>query len=287
MNVPAIENKGDVGVLFYGNHLNKDKPNFMLHFHSVIEILYFTEGKTRIVCEGEEYIAEKGDLLLIRSFSPHELYAVDDNYSGHLVLQITPYFVLSQSDSNHGTTFLLMLSFANDKTKVLWKKEECEVLGLDRLFSKLEQEKFKSDCFFPFLRNAYSAEIITTLLRDIGISTSKESTTEDMKQRIFDSMIFIQKNFANDITVEQCAKNVSLSPCYFSRNFKAIIGKSFKEYLNSVRIANANQYLRSTDKPITEIAGLCGFNSTSHFIVTYKKYQGDTPLSRRKNVTVK
>lgn len=282
MREPFVELKGEIGTNFFSNRLTETHPYFMLHTHSVIEILYFTEGLHRVVCDGVDYIAEPGDMLLIRSYTAHELFKEGQKDTFHFVLQITPSFILSVANTESGTSYLLALSFSNNNSKCLWKREECERLGLDKAFESLIKEKQEPDYCYDLTKNYLAAQITSIILRDTKDENIEVNESEELKRRIYDSMIYIQRNFAEDITAEDCAKNVSLSLYYFSRSFKAIAGRSFKKYLNFVRITHAKQMLSSTDKPITEIATECGFNSVSHFIVTYKESQNTTPLAYRK-----
>lgn len=282
MGEPFVERKGETGIAFYTNSLNKNRPHFMLHTHSVIEILYFTSGVHRVICNNNEYIAHPGDALLVRAFVAHELFAVDGLQCDHYVLQISPSAVLCLADSFTSASYLLALSFSNSDAKCLWTREECDKNGLTDCFTRLIEERKVSGYCYDIARNAYSAQILCAMLRDARDDSVKSGEKEELKRRIYDTIVFIQRNFSEDITAEQCAQNVSLSFYYFSRSFKAVTGRTFKEYLNLVRIFHANQLLATTDKPITEIATDCGFNSVSHFIVTYKKSQKTTPLAYRK-----
>ncbi len=281
MKSTVFEKRNDFSINFFANYLPKTNPHFMQHLHSVIEILYIIEGRHKIICDNIEYIAEAGDMVLIRSFTSHELYS-NDEYCHHMVLQIPPAVIISMADSNLSSSYLLALSYSNNNSKCLWKKHECEKLGINHIFNNLISERKSPEICYDLIRNAYSMEIIAKILRDTSNLPTMTQEKEDLKRRIYDTTIYIHRNFSNDISAEECAKNVSLSLCYFSRNFKAVTGFSFKEYLNIVRILNANNLLVTTDLPITEIASRCGFNSTSHFIVTYKKQQNTTPLAFRK-----
>ncbi len=282
MREPFVELKGETGANFFSNGLTEKRPYFMLHTHSVIEILYFQEGTHRVVCDGVDYIADPGDMLLIRSYTAHELFREGTQNTLHFVLQITPSFILSVAASDTSASYLLALSFSNNDSKCLWKKDECERLELNTIFERLIEERKRMGYCYDLTKNYLAAQIVSIILRDTKKENVELNESEELKRRIYDTMIYIQRNFAEDITAEDCAKNVSLSLYYFSRSFKSIAGRSFKKYLNLVRINYAKQLLSSTDKPITEIATACGFNSVSHFIVTYKENEGTTPLAYRK-----
>lgn len=72
---------------------------------------------------------------------------------------------------------------------------------------------------------------------------------------------------------------------YFARLFRAVMGKTFKKYLVSVRLAKAKSILLSTDVSVTDVAMACGYSNLSYFISEYKKEFGKTPRQERKEIT--
>ncbi len=55
-------------------------------------------------------------------------------------------------------------------------------------------------------------------------------------------------------------------------------------YVTLLRLDRAKELLQSTDRPVTEIAFECGFNSSQRFSTVFKKFTGTTPsLYRQKN----
>ncbi|MBO5852485.1 MAG: helix-turn-helix transcriptional regulator, partial [Clostridia bacterium] len=156
--------------------------------------------------------------------------------------------------------------------------------GLSDAFERLHEEHSMKKYGHDIACIAILSQILTTLLRETEGESPLPTVSEDIKRRIYSSTIFLRRNFMYDVSEEICAKQASLSRYYFSRNFKAVTGRTFREYLNLVRIEHANVLLTTTEKSISEIASLCGFGSVSHFIYTYKKSQNITPLAfRHKN----
>ena len=128
-----------------------------------------------------------------------------------------------------------------------------------------------------------AAEIVLALLRDTEqqLLPPADAQNENLIRRIYDAIVYINKHYAEDITAESCSRYVFLSYSYFSRSFKRITGHTFKDYLILTRLNHAEKELVSTEKPITEIASGCGFNSVSYFIAMYKKLKGTTPSAFR------
>lgn len=86
----------------------------------------------------------------------------------------------------------------------------------------------------------------------------------------------IAENFAQPLGLDALAEAVHLNKCYFVSLFKSQTGITPMQYLLRYRIAVACKLLL-TDRPIGEIAALCGFFEPTNFFVRFKKATGLTP----------
>ena len=68
---------------------------------------------------------------------------------------------------------------------------------------------------------------------------------------------------------------------YFSRQFKALTGFGFLEYLTQTRIRAAEQLLAETDLSIVDIAELAGFSCSNYFGDVFRRYKGVSPSAYR------
>jgi YesN/AraC family two-component response regulator len=57
--------------------------------------------------------------------------------------------------------------------------------------------------------------------------------------------------------------------------------RSFKEYLNTIRLTEAQRLLSETDRQIIEISMAVGYNNISHFNRIFKEKNGKTPREFR------
>ena len=94
------------------------------------------------------------------------------------------------------------------------------------------------------------------------------------------SINYINNNYS-DVDESRAAASVNMSYSYYSRVFRSVVGKSFKEYVNSVRINHAERLLVSTDMTVTEIAHSTGYATSSHFIENFRRQKGKTPKQYR------
>ncbi len=92
----------------------------------------------------------------------------------------------------------------------------------------------------------------------------------------------INLNFAmSDLTLDQVASTVNLSPNYFSSLFNQETGMTFIEYLTDIRMEKAKDFLRCSGKKITEIGYLVGYLDSHYFSYIFKKTQNCTPSEYR------
>lgn len=88
------------------------------------------------------------------------------------------------------------------------------------------------------------------------------------------------------LTLPELAKKFGLSESGLSKKIKAFTNMTFKEYLTKTRIEAAKSLLISSEKSITEIAVLCGYNSSNFFGDVFKKNMGMSPSSYKKMLTM-
>jgi YesN/AraC family two-component response regulator len=123
-----------------------------------------------------------------------------------------------------------------------------------------------------------------------------ESAEEEMQERhkvgaealkvyrryLPDIVQHINRNFMQKITLDDVSKQFYISRFYLSKTFKETTGFTFVEYLNSVRIKEAQKLLIITNKKIIQISYEVGFGSVAHFGRVFKTITGYSPLQYRK-----
>lgn len=94
----------------------------------------------------------------------------------------------------------------------------------------------------------------------------------------------IEKNFAGDISLEQVAKHVHLSPAYLSELFKKETGMSFIDYKTIIRIEQAKKLLSMPSMNIAEVSSKVGYSDPKYFSKLFKKITGKTIFEYKKEV---
>jgi transcriptional regulator GlxA family with amidase domain len=92
---------------------------------------------------------------------------------------------------------------------------------------------------------------------------------------------FIEKNYAEKISVDELANHCSLSRRNFERRFKKATKYSPAEYIQYLKIEAARKQLESSRYHINEVMYAVGYNDNKAFRTTFKKITGLSPLEYR------
>ncbi len=93
---------------------------------------------------------------------------------------------------------------------------------------------------------------------------------------------YIRENYATDLTLEEVAQAVHISPYYLSHLFKEELGVTFIGFLTKVRIEQAKNLLLETNLTIQQISYKVGYQDSSYFTKVFKKMEGRTPTQFRR-----
>ncbi len=109
-------------------------------------------------------------------------------------------------------------------------------------------------------------------LRDTKLNGSKLS--EIAIRTVCD---FIEDHLCTQLTLEDLAALVCLSPFHFARCFKATIGLAPHQYIIARRIELAKRLLLTTTLNVADIAWTIGYENISHFRRLFALHIGVTP----------
>ena len=94
---------------------------------------------------------------------------------------------------------------------------------------------------------------------------------------------FITNNWKENFSVSDLAKLCCVSESTLYHLFQKNLGQTPVQFLNSIRINVAIEYLETTNYSISVISSLSGFSSENHFRKTFQSFTSTTPLKFRKS----
>ncbi len=124
-------------------------------------------------------------------------------------------------------------------------------------------------------------ESFITNITDVVIAHIEEMQRQKTQSIISKVKELVEKNYAEDASLETVASQVYISPCYLSVIFKKETNMTFKNYLMNTRIEKAKELLETTDLKIYEIAERVGYTDTRYFSELFARICGKTPSQYR------
>jgi YesN/AraC family two-component response regulator len=110
-----------------------------------------------------------------------------------------------------------------------------------------------------------------------GSETSRAETAALLDNHLHRALAFIDANLHSHLSLEQAAREAGMSKYHFCRQFKAVLGMSFRECLARRRIERASVLLRDQKRSVTEVYLEVGFKDLSHFGRVFRKITGEPP----------
>jgi two-component system, response regulator YesN len=112
----------------------------------------------------------------------------------------------------------------------------------------------------------------------------KNRTTTNLRV-INQACDYIVHHCHKNISLEEVAQTVHLSPFYFSRLFKQEKGYNFVDFLTQVRMDKAKKMLQNPDFTAVRIASEVGYQDASYFSRVFRQTTGLTPNQYRHGIS--
>lgn len=232
-------------------------------------------------------------------FGVSQLYLMDGNekYTDKMFLQREErdqiYQVLSLNRVDQLVRFYRMLA---EK----WKKDHCSqaefvqntryILSvITRRLSDLQKTDIEEDTLRQLnviATQSYCVENFTDkicgLIEEIYENISREDGDNQIENVVDILWAHIHKHFAEDVDVNNFAREYGYHPVYLITQFSKLKGISPTKFLIQRKMSFAKQLLDDTDMTLKEITAAIGYNDVSYFSRAFKEHVGLSPSSYRK-----
>ena len=126
--------------------------------------------------------------------------------------------------------------------------------------------------------------LITPLCNMLELAYIKSAHDGKNEEQLIDRVIRDVKQYhTRQRTLDDVCSRLCCSRSQISHIFKKHTGKSFRQYLNEVRLEDAKTLLRYSKLSITEIALSVGFGDSAYFSSVFTKYTSQSPAAYRRS----
>lgn len=256
------------------------------HWHPVYEFNTVISGQVTYTINGKDYLLNTGDSIFINSGNMHTakscIQCPDSIVYG---------FTFDSSlitDSRDSVYYTKYFSPINSESVPAFKIPCQPGSGssirsiISELYSlKSSDSVYELQCMELILR---AWKILFQIISRSGLTDAVPSYGKNDIKKLAELkaiLVYINNHYRDAISIDELCKiaGISRSTCF--RLFDKYTSCRPNEYINSLRLKNASILLRNSDKTITEIAGMCGFDTAAYFSTTFKQRYGVAPREYR------
>ena len=245
------------------------------HYHEFCKILLLVQGSGGYFIDGQRYLLQSGDVVLLDAHSIHRPELDPDSPYERIILYISPDYLKRQSTADCH----LQSVFSAEKGHVLRLPEERKQ-KIFRMAAQLERDLTEDSFGREILSNAGLLRLLVEIGRNReNPDTDRTSPVMPKDKRIVDILRYIDENIAEDLDAESIANAFFVSKYHMMRQFRRETGTTLHLYITQKRLVKARELMDSGMRA-TEACYRCGWRSYSSFTRAYGKHLGTTPTGR-------
>ncbi len=250
--------------------LNMDLKEFSkiteLHWHDFFEIEMVTGGTALHHQNNETKEIRPGSLCFLTPTEIHQVEPLESYKSINITF----------NDSWIPSDFLTLIMYKEQSVLYL-SPDSFEFLKAvsKKMLEEFNQENPHRLIYLKNLINCILSEITRYLPPKNELSSKKELDV------IRQALTYLYCNFRNSPSLHDVAKIAGLSDNYFSEVFHKATKQTYNRFLNDLKLQYAYNLVLHSDKSITDICFLSGFNSMTHFQREFKAKYRCSPSEKR------
>jgi AraC-like DNA-binding protein len=248
------------------------------HFHSPYEIYYLVSGERYYFIKDRAYYIKKGDIVFINSSDLHKAYNAENPTHQRALINFEQTYIAGLGD---GAKDIVSFLFCQNAPVISLSLEE--QIHVEAILGIVSKEIDNKKIGYEIRINAQVIELLVTCARFIESNKAPIPIhLSPVREKVFEIVRYINENYDEPLTLPYISAHFYISPYYFSRIFKETTGFTFVEYLNSIRVQQAQRLLRETGLSVTEISEKVGFGSITQFGRKFKDIAKISPLNYRR-----
>ena len=237
---------------------------YISHLHHHIELGFVKSGHTKVSIDSNGYDVESGDIIVVFPNQIHRFETIERER--YILLLVNP-DMLPELNKQFTTTLPvsnLIKGAARDKE-------------LSELIESISETYFSNEPYKDAILRGYLLAFFGKLLRKTELR-DVQSCDYHVLGMILNYCI---TNSDKNLSLGMLESELHISKYYISHIMSSKLHIGFNDYINSLRVSNACKYLLRTDKSVTEIMEIVGFNTLRTFNRAFFKQTGVTPSAYR------
>ncbi|WAC15018.1 AraC family transcriptional regulator [Dyadobacter pollutisoli] len=266
------------------------RPYFIVpwHFHPEIEIMLLTSGSgTRFVGDSIEAF-QANELVMVGANLAH-VWKSGEGHFGQKNTQLAGamYIVVKETELDH----ILLYEEMRPVRELFLRAQRGIQFGYEitKRVGEMILEAYQQsgpDQLVSFL-NVLKELAETSDYRYLCSAHYRQKVDHHDMAKLDSVLDYLIMNYKNEVRLEEVADIANMSLTAFCRYFKERAHKTVIQFLNEIRIEQAQKMLLETQYNVDKISLECGFKNITNFYQQFQKIVGTTPLNFRKQNLVR
>jgi len=256
------------------------------HYHDHYELNYLLSDEHIYFVKDKVFTMKKGSIMAVNIYDLHRSISSGAYKYERIVLAFKKRFIEDILKSSPDLDLLGFFTLDHPLIK-LDATQQSYVENI--LFNMINEDKSKMEGYSIYVKTLI-VQLLIYLNRVHSASANEAFEYNNPKYKKISEIIqYINSSYSNKLTLSSISSNFYISPNYFCSLFKSVTGFTFIDYLNNLRIKEAQRLLCETDSKISEISEKVGYESMTHFGRVFKSITGISPLKYRninKNIKI-
>lgn len=273
MNHEEYEQRGYLVEDFRLFHLRDEEMRRVAwHYHNFHKIIFFLSGDAAYDIEGQRYILEPGDILLVGRGDIHRPEVAPNTPYERVVLYISNSYLHAHSNPNFDLSWCF--KFARREFRfVLRPDSDTQIPALLKsLENSLSNEGFGQE----LLSKSIFMQLLIEVSRSAMTHNFSYAPSAVADEKVVAILRYLNDNLTRKISIDDLASQFYISKFYMMRRFRDETGSTIHSYLNNKRLLLARELIAG-GMPITDACYQSGFQDYSTFSRAYKKQFKHTP----------
>lgn len=180
--------------------------------------------------------------------------------------------------------FLIMMNRISQLNDAAKRNKIIEALVLSshasRIGSMNEMDYFDYTSHISSLMSLRGQQLIEWAFQqflDITGQVKKRNTIDYSNKIVQATKEYLEAHYTEEISLEDVAEYVNISPQYFSKLIKKHTGFNFIDWLSMLRVNKAKELLTNSNLTVKEVCYMVGYKDPNYFSRIFKKKIGLTP----------
>ncbi len=255
---------------------NDSKEAQKPHTHDYFQIYYIVKGSLEHFTKDESSTLSQGDMFIIPPKSMHYIKHLD----GAVFYAFSFTFEsLGKVDNVNRFIFNFLKNLSkNNLIRARITIPVSDVLSVNDIMAKIYKEFNEKSVAFEEIMRSYATILITMFARIYyqNLPETQPFSLAQNREQVIHCINYIKENYMENFSLTEMSKKCAMSKSVFCKLFKEISGKTFNDFLNYTRIANAQSMIKKNYKT-SDVCSLCGYSDFSTFYRNFKAITGKSP----------